>query len=349
MSLPVSPARPATAALPDGLPSSWTVRPLETVDAAAVAGLLTAEERAHPADFHVDADEVTETFTSPMVDLANGTVGVFDGPELVAYGVVQVVTPSGSAARTWMAYLDGAVHPDHERRGLGRWIVDESVRSARALRDATAPTLVGEVKIGLPVERPGVAALVADRGFEVWRWFTEMRVELDDATARPAVPDVPGHVVRPYRSADEDAVRLVSNEAFGDHWGSVPMDAETWRSRYPGSATFRPDVSVVATTDDGRIVGFVLVAEYDAETVERGFRTAYLSRIGTARAHRGLGLASLMVQRVLPILAAAGYRRADLDVDSDSPTGAGRIYARVGFGPVKQHSVAGLRLPPTDS
>ena len=337
---------PTTTALPAGLPAHWTVRPLRSADAAAIAGLLTAEEQAHPADVHVDTQDIAESIDSPRVDLDRGTIGVFDGTELISFGLVEVVTTAESAAGSWTAYLDGAVHPDHERRGLGRWMVENCVTRAGLLRDALDPSLPGELKIGLTRERPGVAALVMACGFEVWRWFTEMRVDLEGGADLPTAPDLSGYLVRTYRPEDEEAVRLVSNEAFADHWGSVAMDAATWRSRFADSVSFRPGHSLLAVTPDGEMAGFVLVTEYAAETVQHGFATAYLARIGTARAHRGRGVASLLVHRVLPLAAAAGYRRVDLDVDSASPTGAGRIYARVGFTPTRQHSVAGLHLPP---
>jgi hypothetical protein len=43
-------------------------------------------------------------------------------------------------------------------------------------------------------------------------------------------------------------------------------------------------------------------------------------------------------------LAADGYRYAELGVDADSPTGAGRIYERLGFVTLDRDSVAGRRF-----
>ena len=44
-------------------------------------------------------------------------------------------------------------------------------------------------------------------------------------------------------------------------------------------------------------------------------------------------------------LADGGFRMAELDVDADSPTGAGRIYARAGFRQRWQTETRGKRIP----
>jgi ribosomal protein S18 acetylase RimI-like enzyme len=51
-----------------------------------------------------------------------------------------------------------------------------------------------------------------------------------------------------------------------------------------------------------------------------------------------------LLARTLAGLADAGYRYAELGVDADSPTGAGRLYERAGFVVVGQNIVAGKRF-----
>lgn len=57
----------------------------------------------------------------------------------------------------------------------------------------------------------------------------------------------------------------------------------------------------------------------------------YLSLIGSDPALRGRGLARTALRHCLQSAAAAGYGKVDLHVDSDSPTGATRLYESVGF------------------
>ena len=132
-------------------------------------------------------------------------------------------------------------------------------------------------------------------------------------------------------------MRLVSNESFADHWGSTPMDAARWRAEFADSTSFQPDQSFrcAAPTrtgaDPGAVAGFVLTSEFHGDTEHRGYRTGYIARVGTSRSARGRGVASALLARTLTSLAESGYRFAELGVDADSPTGAGRLYERAGF------------------
>jgi ribosomal protein S18 acetylase RimI-like enzyme len=55
-------------------------------------------------------------------------------------------------------------------------------------------------------------------------------------------------------------------------------------------------------------------------------------------------VASALLARTLTGLAESGYRFAELGVDADSPTGAGRLYERAGFRTFTTSRVLGLRL-----
>ena len=153
-----------------------------------------------------------------------------------------------------------------------------------------------------------------------------------------------GYIIRQYRSADESAVRAVRNLSFADHWGSTEMDAERWTAAFEGSTSFRPQHSRVAVGADGEIAAFVVVQEFVSDTKSRGYATGYIALVGTLREARGRGLASALVTSVLESLAADGYRYAELGVDAESPTGAGRIYERLGFITLERDTVAGRRF-----
>ena len=66
---------------------------------------------------------------------------------------------------------------------------------------------------------------------------------------------------------------------------------------------------------------------------------AHIPLVGTARAHRGRGVARALLASVLAASAEAGLTEAELDVDAASPTGATRVYAAVGFEEVSRATV----------
>ena len=306
-------------------PRGCTSRALALGDVPAVTELLAAWERVEPTDHGYTETEIREEFTGPIAALDGGGVAVLLGDRLIGYGLLHVV----AREPRWLAYADGGVHPDMQRRGIGGWLLERQVELARRLRDDHARDRPGELRIGVPQSRTGTLAALTAGGFQTCRYFVRMRADLR-GPAPAAVPDPAGTRIRRLRDGDDEAVRLASNAAFADHWGSVPRGTDAWRAEYTDSVTFRPGTSFVAEDARG-IVGFVLTAEHDADTESRGHRTGYISRVGTVQAARGRGVGTALVARSLAALRQSGYAEAELDVDADSPTGAGRLYERLGF------------------
>lgn len=311
--------------------------PLTVADAAAIAAVHAAMESAEPVDALFTETDVLEQLTSPSVDLPNSSVGVYDGGDLIGFGLLWV----GLAGPVWKAVLFGGVQPRHNGRGIGRRIVTELEAMALRDRNRDAPGRDGELKVYVHDKRVAAAHLVTAAGYRAWRYFSSMRRELIGPLPKANIPY--GIEIRPYRDSDEEPLLTVSNESFADHWGSTPMDLARWRAEFSASAAARPRHSWVALAD-GDIVAFVLSEEYDGDTQLRGYRTGYLSRIGTLRRVRGRGVATALITRTLEGMAADGYRCAELDVDAASPTGAGRIYQRLGFAPFDRTTLYGKRF-----
>jgi mycothiol synthase len=323
-----------------------TFRPLVESDAPAVLEILVAAEVAEPADAHYDLTEVQEDLSQPGVNLAEGSVAVRVGERLAGFGTL--FTPP--VVDKWTAYLGGAVAPEFRRTGIGREILQRLITKADALRQADGTELPGELKIWISHGRASAAALAGSAGFQVRRYFFDMRADLTAGVpvmSRSAGAGVPvmsrsaGIEVRTWSPADDENTRLAYNAAFADHWGSVPMDTDRWRTTFAESSFFRPEFSRLALLA-GEVVGFVLVDEFPAETAAHGYRTGYIDRVGTVRSVRGRGIAAALLADSMTALAGAGVRYADLGVDADSPTGAGRLYERLGFTVRHRNEVVGL-------
>jgi len=311
-----------------------TERGLTVADAPAITEVLAAMEAAEPIDETLGESDVIEEMTAPGVDLGRSGIAVLDGDRLVGFGWLRVSAVSAS----WKALPWAGVLPGDDFIGIGRRIIAHLEARATAIRDADAPGLPGELKIWVEETRPTTAELVELMGYEIWRYFFRMRRDLSEPVPATAEPD--DVQIRRYRPDDDDAVLAVSNESFGDHWGSTPMDRERWRAEFAHSPSFRPELSYLALLD-GEVVSFVLTSEFEADTEHRGYSTGYIARVGSLRSVRGRGIASALLTRTLQALAKAGYRYAELGVDADSPTGAGRIYQRAGFTSIGRSFVAG--------
>ena len=268
--------------------SDFDVRPLVVDDAPAILGVVQAIEADEPVDEHWNEADLREELEDPAADLDGGIL-VLDGGRPVAFGWLTV-----TADTAFKSYIWGGVDPADKGRGIGTEIVDRMALRALELRDRDHAGLPGELKVWLESGRTATADLLQRKGFETWRYFFRMRREMADPI--PEVPAPEGYRLRPYREGDAESTRLASNESFADHWGSSALDTERWNAEFTGSRSFRPGLSQVAADPDGTVVGFVLIAEFDAETEQRGYPTAYVSRVGTTRTARGKGIASALMR-----------------------------------------------------
>jgi len=151
-----------------------------------------------------------------------------------------------------------------------------------------------------------------------------------ELTTEPSAVAVPAGIrivtFTPERSAD---ARQVHDEAFRDHWGSTDSSEPGW-DHFIGWPAFRPQYSFLAYEADEPL-GLVIGHDYDSYTKATGRRDLYIPTVGTRRTSRGRGVATALLATALRAAWADGFDASTLDVDADSPTGAGRIYERAGF------------------
>ena len=92
------------------------------------------------------------------------------------------------------------------------------------------------------------------------------------------------------------------------------------------SVAFRPTLSRIAINPDidgdESVDAYVLATEYQDKEL-------YISTVVTRRRARGEGLATELLVESLKQAQREGYVRAELGVDSASPTGANAIYERI--------------------
>ncbi len=318
-------------------------RPLLESDSAAVLEVLVAAEAAEPSESFVDLTEVELELRQPGMNLPQGSLAALHNGRIVGFATLYAPGPGTE----WNVYLSGAVLPEYRRAGIGGSLLQYLIDQAKILRDRDFSDLPGILKIWLQAGRTSAAALAAAADFTVRRYFFEMRAGLEEplvdwaALATVNSPRLEGIEVRGWSADDDEGVRLAYNQAFADHWGSVSATPERWRDMFAQSPFFRPDCSRIAVLN-AEVVGFVLVDEFDSETAAHGYRTGYIDRVGTVRAIRGRGLAKVLLAQSMVALASSGCRYAELGVDADSPTGAGRLYESLGFAVLRRNRVTGL-------
>ncbi len=315
-----------------------TRRPLRRDDIPACLELLAAAEAVDRTGENFDADDLAHEFDDPAVVAESDTLAMLDGTRLVAYAVVAGTAQPGDVHHV---RLPGTVHPQFRRRGIGRVLLGWQLARGAALHTEHHPGRTGRLEMWVPDHVPGAVALARSAGLAPARhWF-----EMDrDLAAPPPVAPTPLRLV-PYDAARDDEVRVARNDAFADHYGSSPRDEAGWRQHYTGSPGFRPELSLLALDRD-EIASLLLSHVYPADIAATGIREVWIGTLGTRPAHRGRGAASALLAAGLSRYREAGYQRAALGVDAANPTGAVRIYERVGFRTVRTATTWTCEVPP---
>ncbi len=297
-------------------------------DDAEWADLLAAMEAIDERGETYELDDLADEWASVWSHPATDSTFVWAGSELVAFAWLKA-RPGQREAHKVSCW--GGVRPSHRRQGIGGQVFDWMLRRASDIAagfDAVLPT---KAEADAADHQSDLLALAAQHGFAPVRRFLE--IARPTAAPVPELPAPPGLDLVPWnRELDEEA-RLAHVESFADHWGSEPRSREEWEQWYTGHRAFRPDLSVLAVEPaSGQVVGLVLTAAYPQDWGQVPVE-AWINTVGTRRAWRGKGVAGWMMVEVLDKIAGAdvGFERTILGVDAENPTGALRLYRRLGF------------------
>jgi mycothiol synthase len=238
-------------------------------------------------------------------------------------------TASIHAAQTGEQILEANVRvdPDHRGRGIGRALLRAA--EARLRERAFAEPSDGRRILSTYATdtAPGAGRLFESEGFRPVRYYFHMvRPDLE-GLAVPNLPD--GFEVRPVRDADLDTIFDAEEEAFSDEWLEAQPTPED-RLRYVGDPRVDPALWEVAWSG-AEVAGIVFPTVDEAANATYHRRRVLLDAVAIRRPFRRRGLATALMLRALHAARDAGLTSADLWVDSANPSGALRIYERLGF------------------
>lgn len=264
-----------------------------------------------------DEAEVEEEWQE--LDLSQSVVLVEDDTgQLVAS-----MTLIGGEGVTWEAF--GYVHPEHQQRGLGGWIVDWS--EARALdRIDTAPEGYRvDVLNYTSTINTAAQELLASKGYDVFKVFRRMRIDLETRPEVVVWPD--GYALRPFdEERDQHAYFDAIQEAFAEHWSASPRTFESWSKSWLAEG-YDPELLVQLVNGD-QVVGSVC----GKPVGEAG----WIGYVAVLPAHRRRGLAKRLLQESFCRFWDRGIKQVDLGVDSENRQSAIDLY--LGMGMKESHS-----------
>ena len=229
--------------------------------------------------------------------------------------------------------------PAWRRKGIGRALLRWNERRLRQIAAGHPSSTLAYFQAFIQDTALGTNALLKQEGYSPVRYFHFMqRKGLEDL---PEAPLPPGIKLRPMQPKYLRLIWETKEEAFKDHWGFAPGSESDYR-RWASDPTHDFSLWVVAW-QDGQVVGTSINVIYPEDNARYGFLRGEIHTVGVRRPWRGCGLGRALIVESLQALRARGMTEAVLGVDSDSLTGALRLYERVGFRTIAQDMV--LRKP----
>lgn len=304
---------------------TWRTPTLD--DLEAITAVVNASERHDRRPEITPPDEVRRELSDADVD----TVVVEADGEIVGYGAV--VRPPEPGREHHFATLFAYVHPDW-RYEVGDRVVERMADAGEAFLAAQTHDRTTMLRTSAMEWQSEDLERLERLGFVRNRVTTVMSIDLTDGA--PTAPDVQDVEVQAWDADAVEGARLAHNAAFLDHFGSSPSSPHDWRGRTVDNEHFRPDLSATARVGD-EVVGYLLAHRYPEDDEVLGRSEAWISTLGVLPEWRGRGIASSLLVRTLDLVAAdPELTHAGLGVDSESLTGANRIYERLGFRPVSR-------------
>ncbi len=186
---------------------------------------------------------------------------------------------------------------------------------AGALLDAVSRQ-GGRLETIVPAAAEDLVALYALRGWTRTREVVRMQIDVSSEGPAPAWPE--GVAVRSYGDADAAAVHDLLVAAFAENAEEVPPFARwhPWMTQDPG---FDPAAWFLAEAG-AELVGACLC-----------WREGWVKDLAVRPSWRGRGLGEALLRAAFAEFHRRGVETVGLKVDADNPTGAVRLYERVGM------------------
>ena len=180
----------------------------------------------------------------------------------------------------------------------------------------------------IPTRDVAVAAALEAAGFEHERDVWRMRLDLRGEQPPPQLPD--GVAVRAYRDADARPLHALIELAFAENNERI-LPFDEWLRFMTAHDDFDPAFFHLAEADDGLVACALTWKPFEGK--------GWLKDLAVHPAHRRRGLGEAMNAVAAAAYRAAGVEWMGLKVDVDNPTGALRLYARLGYERVRDYAV----------
>jgi mycothiol synthase len=303
------------------VPAGFAFRDASLEDCDEVADLINAVNVAEVGIPWTTAEELRDQLTNPGHEPGDDVVLIAVDGSLAGY-----LTTWRDEPLTTIHQI-AFVRPALWGRGLSAWLLNSGEARARAMVERGHPNSTVLLRVSRWSGNDAAIPLFESLGYEPARVFHEMRIELSERSEDPQVPE--GIVIRTFEPGrDERAVHAALAEAFEDHWGMRFESLDVWKhDQIDGaSSNFDPELWFLALDGDD-VVGVICCRDSSASSPD----AANVDELGVRRAWRGRGIARALLLTAIAEVRRRGIGAAELSVDSESLTGATRLYEKAGM------------------
>jgi mycothiol synthase len=289
-------------------------------DAEAVTDLLNACSVVDTGTPDTIVDTLRFEWESPKVNLETDSLLVSNGD---GQPVAFASTFEGTQAVRTFGF--GRVHPDYRGRGIGTTLLAWMEERARQSIVNAPPDARVTLSQGIDQRNVKAAELMKANGFSFVRRFWRMQIDLTEQPPEPVWPE--GLTLRTM-DIDKDgrAVHRAIEDAFSDHWGHMPWPYEEFEYFMIKDPIFDPTLVFLAM--DGETIAGV---SFCFSRIDEDADMGWVGDLGVLRPYRKQGLGLALLQHSFAEFYKRGKVRAGLGVDSESLTGATRLYERAGM------------------
>jgi mycothiol synthase len=234
-------------------------------------------------------------------------------------------------------YCWGRVHPEHQGRGVGSYLMEWAEGRARKALPLSAPELRVPFWAFCNTIDAHAQTLFTEQGFKLLRHNLRMVIELNGPPPEPEWPvRITVRTVVP--GQDEFPAFVAGREAFEDHWGHVvrPLEEEfkSWQHRVVNNPDYEPGLWFLAL-DGSQIAG----SSMNFKRVDNDPSFGWVASLSVRRPWRKQGLGLALLQQSIGEFYRRGYRKVGLGVDAENLTGAVRLYEKAGMHSDPQHQM----------
>lgn len=228
---------------------------------------------------------------------------------------------------------DGYVHPEFMGHGVGTAMLRALENRAREEMQLAESDLRVFIRNGMAIGDAVAREMHEHEGYKPIRYSWRMEITLNEAPPTPQLP--PGIELRPFvREQHDYALFEAHEEAFSDHWGHTPGTYRRWQHHYEDR-----DRSLWYIAWDGD-----QIAGYSLCRYRMGI--GYVGTLGVRRAWRKRGLGEALLLHSFNEFYKRGTRTIGLGVDAENPTGATRLYKKVGMHVASEYVIYEKELRP---